>query len=101
MNPTIQKNTISRRRWSSGLIRHVFRIRSWMRKVVGSNPGEANNENRLFFCGVEDRMEGSNGRIECDLRSAVFEEQEVVRINLLRLVEPSTRIIVRILIVVD
>ena len=26
----------------------------------------------FFFCGVENQMEGSNGRIECDLRSAIF-----------------------------
>ena len=36
-----------RPRWSSGLIRHV--IRSWMRKVEGSNPGEAHT-GFVFFC---------------------------------------------------
>ena len=44
-------------------------LRSWMRKVVGSNPGEGN---RLSFVVSKDRMKGSNGRIECDLRSAIF-----------------------------
>ena len=33
---------------------------------MGSNPGEGNKSS--FFCGVE----GSNERIECDLRSAIF-----------------------------
>ena len=36
---------------------------------MGSNPGEGIKKSS-FFCGVEDQMEGSNGRIECDLRSS-------------------------------
>ena len=44
--------------------------RSWMRTVMGSNPGE--EIIRLSFVVSKDRMEGSNGRIECDLRSAVL-----------------------------
>ena len=51
-------------------------LRSWMRKVVGSNPGEGN---RLSFVVSKDRMKGSNAI--CGLQ--FFEEQEVVRINLL------------------
>ena len=37
---------------------------------MGSNPGEGNN--RLSFVVLKNRMEGSNERIECDLRSAIF-----------------------------
>ena len=40
---------------------------------MGSNPGEAYT-GFVFFCSVEDRMEGSNGRIKkcliCGLRSS-------------------------------
>ena len=49
---------------------------AWMRKVVGSNPGEGIN--RLSFVVSKNQMEGSKGRIECNLRSAIFEEQEEV-----------------------
>ena len=64
-------------RWPSGLEGRVSLSRSWMRKVVRSNPSEGNS---FFFCGV-DRVE---------LR---FEEQEEVRINPLQFglnMAPST-----------
>ena len=53
---------------------------TWMRKVVGLNLGEGN---RLSFVlskiECKDRMKGPNERtMVCGLRSAVFEEQEVV-----------------------
>ena len=44
-------------------------LRSWMRKVVGSNLGEGNH---LSFVVSKDQMKGSNERIECDLRSAIL-----------------------------
>ena len=52
-------------------VRFINRTLAWMRKVMGSNPGEGN---RLFFCveglNVKDRMKGSNERIKCNLRGA-------------------------------
>ena len=67
-------------RWSSGLSRYVFR--SWMRKVVSSNPGEDLYRNLIFLLWC---------RISIGI--AIFEEQEEVQINLLRLVEPSNNIV--------
>ena len=56
---------------------------TWMRKVVGSNPGEVLYRCFVFFCGRRlkkgDCFEIELERQQCD------EKQEVVRINLLRL----------------
>ena len=77
-------------RWSSGLSRQ---LKLWMRKVVGSNPGEGYYIVFLLGCWRiewKDRMEEFNGI--CDLR--FFEEQEEVWINLLQEELPSTIIII-------
>ena len=68
-----------RPRWSSGLIRHVFQIRSWMRKIVGSNLGSAKLDRCLSFVESNDCLVS-----EADWKMRIV-KQEVIRINLLRL----------------
>ena len=86
-------------RGSSGLSRQI--LRSWMRKVVGSNPGD--DLYRILFSFADTSIEKRRLLRETNWNdnNAMKTKQEVVRINLLRVVEPSTRNIVRILIVVD
>ena len=58
---------------------------------MGSNPSDAEFDHRFSFVDVSRRNDIKELRGDC--------KQEEIRINLLRLVEPSTRNIVRILIV--
>ena len=68
-------------------------LRSWMRKVVGSNPGD--DLYRILFSFADTSIEKRRLLRETNWNdnNAMKTKQEVVRINLLRLVEPSNNIV--------